>query len=353
MRNAARLVISLACVFAFAAAAAAADRETGLAVEVDLPAYVGPGERALVDFTLRNDSSEDVWVLSWQTPFAELTHHLFDVRRDGRPVEYLGPHVKWAAPRPEDYIHVAAGSSLSTRVDLGRLYDVSTTGEYSVQYRVNVQDAIREAGPTLEPRFLASNRAFAAIERPDLGGFRARTAELRPRTGQASTTFVSCSTTRQSTLNTARSNATTYANNSYSYLASGKTGSRYTWWFGTYNSSRYSTVRTHFNNIAWAAKNADIKFNCGCTSNAYAYVYPSQPYQIWLCNAFWSAPATGTDSKAGTIVHELSHFNVLGGTDDWAYGQSAAHNLAVSNPSRAVDNADNHEYFAENMPARN
>ena len=57
------------------------------------------------------------------------------------------------------------------------------------------------------------------------------------------------------------------------------------------------------------------------TENYYAYVYPTQPYQIYVCNAFWSAPTTGTDSKAGTLVHEMSHFNVVAGTDDWVYGQ--------------------------------
>ena len=28
---------------------------------------------------------------------------------------------------------------------------------------------------------------------------------------------------------------------------------------------------------------------------------------INLCGAFWDAPATGTDSKAGTLVHEVSN----------------------------------------------
>ncbi|PTT77484.1 peptidase M35, partial [Pelomonas sp. HMWF004] len=62
---------------------------------------------------------------------------------------------------------------------------------------------------------------------------------------------------------------------------------------------------------------------------------------------------TGTDSKGGTLVHEMMHFNVIAGTDDWAYGQSAALSLAKSNPTRALDNSDSHEYFAENTPAKN
>ena len=73
--------------------------------------------------------------------------------------------------------------------------------------------------------------------------------------------------------------------------------------------------------------------------------------KIYLCGAFWSAANTGTDSRAGTLVHESSHFTVNGGTTDIAYGQSAAKALAKSNPANAVRNADSHEYFAENTPA--
>ena len=70
---------------------------------------------------------------------------------------------------------------------------------------------------------------------------------------------------------------------------------------------------------------------------------------------------TGTDSKAGTLIHEMSHFDIVANTDDHVYGQAAAHNLALTNPNqtsgndflspRVDGNADSHEYFAENTPA--
>jgi peptidyl-Lys metalloendopeptidase len=94
-----------------------------------------------------------------------------------------------------------------------------------------------------------------------------------------------------------------------------------------------------------------VNFDCGCKKPYYAYVYPNQPYNIYLCRVFWTAPLTGTDSKAGTLIHEMSHFTVVASTDDYVYGQSGAKSLAISNPSQAIDNADNHEYFAENTPA--
>ena len=47
----------------------------------------------------------------------------------------------------------------------------------------------------------------------------------------------------------------------------------------------------------------------------------------------------------------MSHFTVVASTNDDVYGQAGAKNLAITNPAQAVDNADNHEYFAENTPA--
>ncbi|WP_033480556.1 M35 family metallo-endopeptidase, partial [Xanthomonas citri] len=125
-----------------------------------------------------------------------------------------------------------------------------------------------------------------------------------------------------------------------------------------YNASRYSRVSSNFVNIdnALDQNNGQLTINCSCEADladAYAYVYPNQPYEIHVCNAFWSASTTGTDSKAGTLVHETSHFTVVAGTQDRVYGQSGARSLAISNPAQAITNADSHEYFAENTPAQN
>jgi peptidyl-Lys metalloendopeptidase len=55
--------------------------------------------------------------------------------------------------------------------------------------------------------------------------------------------------------------------------------------------------------------------------------------------------STGTDSKAGTIVHENSHFTANGAVEDHVYGQGDAQALAKSNPAQAIMNADSHEYL--------
>ena len=90
-----------------------------------------------------------------------------------------------------------------------------------------------------------------------------------------------------------------------------------------------------------------VALECDSNSPYYAYVFPRQPYRIYLGSAFWTAPMVGTDSKSGTLIHELSHFTVLG-TNDYAYGQTGAIDLALANPAQAIMNADSREYFVEN-----
>ena len=53
------------------------------------------------------------------------------------------------------------------------------------------------------------------------------------------------------------------------------------------------------------------------------------------------------EDKGGTVVHELTHFNTVGYTDDVTYGASSCERLAATSPGQAVRNADNYAYFCE------
>ncbi len=323
------------------------------AVKIDLnfeqTAFSYDDESVLVKVSIRNESGADAKILRWLTPLDGVKDNLFDVTVNGKSVEYIGAVYKRPEPTEKDFIVLRAGETYETIVDLAGFYDLSETGFYQVNYKAEINLAPTKRASLLEQ----TEELRSPVKQVWITGRETKVIEADSADAvSGSTTFTSCSSSRQSSLLTARNNASTYSANSYNYLAAGTVGARYTTWFGTYNSSRYSTVRSHYSNIRSAMDTASVRFNCSCTDSSYAYVYPTQPYTIYLCNAFWSAPSTGTDSKAGTLVHEMSHFNVVAGTDDWAYGQTAAKNLARSNPSRAIDNADSHEYFAENNPAQ-
>jgi len=165
-------------------------------------------------------------------------------------------------------------------------------------------------------------------------------------------TFDGCNPSRQSLLADAAKAAQNYAGGAFSYARSHTSSTpRYTTWFGAYTAARHDTVVSHFSKIN-GNDFSSYKFDCTCTeADVYAFVNPDDFGTVHLCGAFWNAPMTGTDSKGGTLVHESSHFTRNGGTDDHAYGQAACKSLAQSDPATAVDNADSHEYFAENNPA--
>jgi peptidyl-Lys metalloendopeptidase len=355
--------LAAASLFVATDAQAASSLVTSLELGSTAP---GVEQDVQVRVSMTNTGTRKAYVLKWQTPFFGLEDNLFEVTRDGEPAVYVGKQFKRPAPRVEDFLVFEPGQTRTADVELSASYDMSRPGEYVIRYRIDLQEALQPA------KLGASYPAGEEVASNAVAFWRDGNeplADLLPSldkglstgTGDAggdlayylTPSFVSCSSSRQSSITSALSSAQTYASNSLSYLNAGTRGARYTSWFGTYSSGRYSTVRSHFSSISSTIQNQRITFNCSCTQNYYAYVYPNSPYTIYLCNAFWSAPTTGTDSKAGTIIHELSHFNVVAGTDDWAYGQTACRSLATSNANRATDNADSHEYFAENTPFQN
>jgi peptidyl-Lys metalloendopeptidase len=333
-------------------------------------ASLGKSDDVVVKVTFTNTSGSPQYVLKSHTPFEGVSAPVFEVTRDGQPVRYMGKIVKRAAPTAADYYLLKPGASYTVKVELSSLYDMATTGDYAVRYHAaspqlfgdgasatQASAASVDAAGGKSAGELQSDAASLWIDGTRARGSREETkslAEMQAQSGMvtaASLSTTSCSSSQQSTIASALSAAQTYATNADAYMAKTTMGSRYTKWFGTVNSTRVATIKSHYANIKSTLATKPINVNCGCTDSSYAYVYPSQPYTIYVCNAFWSAPLTGTDSKAGTLIHETSHFTVVAGTDDWAYGQSAAASLAISNPTKAIDNADSHEYFSENNPA--
>jgi len=321
------------------AAAAASDR---LLVRLSVPTPVVRGDvDVTVAVSVTNPTREAITLLRWELPSDRHEGAAFRILLDGKPVPYTGPLVKRAAPTKEDYVRIEPGATLSYEVELTGAYDLSRNGMYSVEY---IGKGAADAGA------IRSEAMYLWLESRSE---RAAAAPVVPTADAASITFTgNCSASRKTTLTNAVAAATTYAANAQTYLNRTPAATqRYTKWFGALTTARWNTAKTHYTNINSAFSTKPLTLDCSCTQSYYAYVYPTQPYKIYVCNAFWSAPLTGTDSKAGTLVHEMSHFNVVASTDDWAYGQSAAAALAISNPTRALDNADSHEYFAENTPS--
>jgi peptidyl-Lys metalloendopeptidase len=296
-----------------------------------------------VRFNVRNADTRARDILLWHTPFgAEIDSNLFVVTRDGAPVAYLGALAKRGAPEAEDFARLAPGRSLKGRVELTSLYDMSQPGTYEISYRGAIRDLVpSETGAAMLP----SNTVRIDVTgdaRPSDAEFMKAMAEAA---AVASLSYTKCTATQQTGVAQAVAAASAYADEARSVLASGATGARFTTWFKA--TSNLSRAASNFFKIDEAFDTKPVVVDCGCKKKYYAYVYPAQAYKIYVCRAFWSAPVTGTDSRGGTLIHEMSHFDVVAGTDDIAYGQAACKNLTAA---QAIINADTHEYYAENTP---
>jgi peptidyl-Lys metalloendopeptidase len=326
--------------------ASALPAHAGIAITITPErAALGKRDEVIVTVTLTNTGAAPERIAKGRTPFGPPETALFEITRDGQPVRYLGRKVKRAPPREADTVLLAPGESRSARVELSNAYDMAATGSYAVRYRGAVAASVLASGA------VTSNTAVFFIE----GRLpRGTSTPLLAEPAGSGLSYAHCSNAQQDTIAGALAAGSAMAANGHAYLTGGKEqAQRYTNWFGALDAARQATVREHFTAIKDAFETRPVKVDCACDEDYFAYVYPAQPYTIWVCNAFWSAPLLGTDSKGGTLVHEMSHFDVVAGTDDHVYGQQAAAEMARTAPQRAVNNADSHEYFGENSPPLN
>lgn len=343
MTRFARCMTLATLLFAVGSVAAAPPSALDVRLSAAQPVLQGDVD-VVVTVSVTNTSRHPVNLLRWQLPSDELEGALFRITRDGQPVAYTGPLVKRTAPDAADRLRIDPGASLQYQAELTAAYDLSRSGRYAVEYASRGAHGASAAALRSDPLYLwLEGRSGPSAKAP---------APPPPGGGSISYTG-NCSASQQSTLQQAVGAATSYAATASSYLGGTPSATqRYVKWFGAYSSAGWTTAQSHFVNTASAFSTQALTLDCKCKKqNVYAYVYPTQPYKIYLCGAFWVAPVTGTDSRAGTLIHEMTHFNVVASTDDWAYGQTAAANLALTDPAKALDNADSHEYFAENTPA--
>jgi peptidyl-Lys metalloendopeptidase len=297
---------------------------------------------ATVTLELVNTAPSTVALLRWNLPLDNrFGSNSFLVQFNGHPVTYLGPVVKYFGPFLKDYVFISANQSITMDISLGDMYDFTLQGKYDVRFEADIMDyMVSQDMLSLFPREREAFTPFLGVVSNSL---QITTHEyISPK---AIKTPYPCSSQETSTLNTAAGAQKSMISYALSAINQGDTPT-YKEWFGTYTSARGTTTSECISAIT---DNSVVAYACDDQAGVYAYVYPSDTsHTIYCCEAFWTAPnAGGFDTKAGTLIHELSHFSNLCGTNDWVYGVNGARNLAITNPSRAVSNADNYEYFSE------
>jgi peptidyl-Lys metalloendopeptidase len=320
-----------------------------------------------------NQSDDDIFFIRSDTPFGGICPRCFRVMdlSGSKEVLYDGLLIKRGPPRPSTFEFLARQTSIETTIDLGTAYGVSSPGKYSVAYRGNVafcKTALTGAVLT----HWNTERAYSTTEfihtepvvfdvvagshkRLTLGE-RNRAAHLlrMPFAKGVAGLGLTAGTPTSPNLPDAdpiQAAQITQAHNAGYGLMTSTIGqlandANYATWFGSYTPDRFNKVTAIYNQMKYNMEGPPMTYSVNgpsCQSDWFAYTtYGSTT--IWLCTPFWSAPATGTDSQAGTIVHEHSHCDA--NTVDVAAGTSACEQLALTDPDSAINNGDNFEYYA-------
>lgn len=81
--------------------------------------------------------------------------------------------------------------------------------------------------------------------------------------------------------------------------------------------------------------------------NLIGYVYSIKGCRpkIYVGVKFWKIENDSEKSRAGVIIHELSHLKDVGKTNDTTYGRNDSLTLATIYPNEALYNADSFEFF--------
>lgn len=121
-------------------------------------------------------------------------------------------------------------------------------------------------------------------------------------------------------------------------------------WFGPFTNRRRKIILKRTKKALEVCKGLGVEnfefLKVSDNERIQGYIYSTdQSYKIYLGKKFWKMERDDENSRAGVIVHEISHFRDIGKTDDFTYGQAGCLELAKHYPEEALYNADSFELF--------
>jgi peptidyl-Lys metalloendopeptidase len=256
----------------------------------------------------------------------------------GEPVPFAGRLFK-RLPDPASRLRLAPGETRWVGLDLSEAFALGEGRQYSVALGAWTGPAREKADPLVLPPL--------ARAPPQPGRHAAAQAQAV------------CAGANATLLETAMTNAQAgleVALGEYLQRDRCAGGHDYTTWFGRPSEARYAEVVATLEAAYALIADRGIIFICdpvACRNltSVFAYVYPND-HKVYLCEQFWRASASlAYNSQPGTLIHEATHFDDVGATDDHRYGDVACRGLALAEPDLAVNNADNYEFFVEFVPS--
>jgi len=318
-----------------------------------------------ISVTVENTYKTSITACVWNSPLDKsddiLRADMFEVvHSSGIPAQYTGILEKRLLVL-SDFITLNPGQSTTVTLDLLKGYWFPVMGDY----KIALSTTIRAYKGIMEVEELVK-KSLAKFSREELTSdpISVELVGLKPAPVWGTpvpqsnvggpTPKTNCNSTAASEIRTSGTNAISATQRGYNYLNTACTTSKtyYIDWFGACDTTRYNTVRTNLNAV-YNGLNANYPVDCAgssCSANTYAYVFPTDTtHTIYVCAVFWKVSSANCvmDSKPGTLIHEMSHFNNVAGTKDVTYGITNCRNLARTNPAQAITNADNYCFYTD------
>jgi peptidyl-Lys metalloendopeptidase len=256
------------------------------------------------------------------------------------PLAYHGPIAKRFPASDADLVHLKSSEELSAQIDLSECF----VFEEGVEYTVSLDNTSENSNHV--PTRVVQDVTFTST-----------ISTLAPYARmEKATTYSGCSANEQDTTVQALSNLMDGLSIYEDVLEQGCAGAEFSRFFGEYSTDRFRLITEHYGNIKseFQAENFNIVcHDSRCGSSTFAFVYPADmDHHIYLCPVYWAVSTTiGYDSKPGTLLHEMAHFDDVAQTNDFRYGVSGCEDLANRYyPHYAMFNSDSHEYYFEQMP---
>jgi len=310
----------------------------------------------LVLFTIFNPSDKDVKICQRDTPLEGLWSKLFVVKNPaGKEMAYRGKDIKRTERcGVDEHVTIPAGKSLSKRSRISGRYALEGDGLYYIRVRqpMNEHLTYTDVMRTYTTIFVTGS---AEHEERFQAAVKAQTAKKLADAGTGAVSYNGCSSSQQAELLRWHEDARDkiFASKACTESSCGATVDT---WFGsqTTNGQFVAGAVEQFNTMARVMDSSGYVCEGGmtarqgnvCGGSTYAFVYPSDTTQkIYICDFTFNYP--DYSEKVQTVIHELSHFNHIGNTNDNAYGESTCMSLAQQDFQRAIQTADNVGYFGK------
>ncbi|TAQ88770.1 hypothetical protein B7494_g2936 [Chlorociboria aeruginascens] len=306
-----------------------------------------------------NTGSETITVFKGNTVLSDhATKDLLVAGADGTALPFEGIFVNYKRTNlsPELFQTLQPGESVTASVNAARTYNLAGIETAQVTAIQGFKYVTGSTAPTAlkDTTFCEDVSSGTVTITPDQSKvvtdkIAKRGSPFSSRIQKRAVTYSSCSSSQTSSLKTSVADAISLA--TAAYTAAATAADYFTVWFKS--TSEESKVRSIYNDVKGVQTTspeiscADIYGDCA-DGSALLYTVPSDN-TIVPCtnNGFWGFPelsptcANDDYDKAGSILHEMTH---LYGTEDYAYGPTAAKQLSAA---QAAANADTYEMYSE------